>query len=112
MNKILQKIEWRLRRVNLKFTLLDLYLHDGDACIGFSFCEIAKDYTVYSLLAFEFRLPNGADRKVLSISNWDFLFLNSLIWKWVSDADEREMWGSKLSKWDSFWYKTLSKLYR
>ena len=111
MNKILRKIEWRLRRVNLKFTLLDLYLHDGDACIGFNFCEITKDYRAYSLLAFEFRLPNGADRKVLSVSNWDFLFLNIPIWRWVSDADEREMW-TGLNKWDSFWYKILNKLYR
>ena len=111
MSKILQKIEWRLRRVNLKFKLLDLYLHDGDACIGFSFCEITKDYRAYSFLAFEFRLPNGADRKVTSVSNWDFLFLNTPIWEWISDASEREMW-TGLNKWDSFWYKILSKLYR
>lgn len=112
MNRLLQKLEWRLRRVNLKFTLLDLYLHDGDSCIGFTLFEFTKDYRPYALLAIEFRLPNGAERRVTSITNWDFLFSSTPIWKWIGDTDERKLWGSTLTKWEKFWLKTLSKLYK
>ena len=112
ITKLLQKLEWAIHRVNLKFTFLDLYLHDGDDCIGFTLCEFTKDYYTYALLTFEFRLPNGADRKVFTVTNWDFLFLSRPIWKWVSDTDERKLWGSNLSKWEEFWLKNLRKLYR
>lgn len=112
MNKLLQKIQWRIHRVNLKFNLLDLYLHDGDQCIGFSFCEVIKDYRTYSLLAFEFRLPNGAERKRFSITNWDILYLSTPIWSWVSSMDESILWGYTPSNWSHFWYKTFNKLYK
>jgi len=112
MNKLLQKLEWRLHRVNLKFTLLDLYLHDGDGCIGFTFFEFTNDYRPYALLALEFRLPNGAERRITTITNWDFLFLSTPLWKWVRDTDERKLWGSTLTKWELFWLKTLSKLFK
>jgi hypothetical protein len=112
MNKLLQKIAWKTRRWNLKVNLLDIYLHDGDGCWGFTLLEVVKDFRPYSLLSIEFRLPNGAEVKRFTIDNWDFLFLSTPIWKWVSDTDEREMWTGSLNRWDSFWLKTLSKLYK
>lgn len=111
MNKLLRKIEWLLRRLNLKFNLLDIFLHDGDACIGFTLFEFTKDFRPYAFLAFEFRLPNGTNRKVLSITNWDFLFLSTPLWNWVSDVQKRKMW-TGLNRWDNFWYGILNKLYR
>lgn len=112
MNKILRKIEWRLRKVNLKFTMLDLYLHDGDGCLGFTLCEFTNDYRPYALLAFEFRLPNGADRKVTKVTNWDLLFLSTPIWKWVYNVQDRVTWGHRPSAWNLFWLNTLSNLYK
>ena len=72
---LLQKIAWRTRRWNIKFNLLDIFLHDGDGCWGFTFFEIVKDFRPYSLLSIEFRLPNGGNVKEFTIDNWDFLFL-------------------------------------
>lgn len=112
MNKLLIKLERKLRKVNLKFNLLDIFLHDGDACIGFTFIEFINNFQPYALLAFEFRLPNGVDRKILSITNWDFLFLSTPIWKWICNTNRRKLRGLNLSKWEEFWLKTLSKLYR
>jgi hypothetical protein len=111
MNKLLQKIAWKTRKWNLKVNLLDIYLHDGDGCWGFTLLEVVKDFRPYSLLSIEFRLPNGAEFKRLTIDNWDFLFLSAPIWKWVDDTSERELW-SGLNIWDSFWLKILSKLYK
>jgi hypothetical protein len=112
MNKILQKIAWKTRRWNLKINLLDIYLHDGDGCWGFTLFEVVKDFRPYSLLSIEFRLPNGANVKRFVVDNWDFLFLSTPLWKWIEDTDERKLWGSNLTKWEEFWLKNLSKLYR
>lgn len=112
MNKFLQKIEWYTRRWNFKINLLDIYLHDGDGCWGFTLLEFNRDYRPYALLAFEVRFPNGAERMVTQVTNWDFLFLSTPIWKWVSDTDERKLWRSELTKWENFWLNTLSKLYK
>lgn len=112
MNKLLRKVEWNLHRLNLKFTLLDLYLHDGDDCIGFTLCEVNRSFRPYALLSFEFRLPNGAERQVFRVTNWDFLFLSTPIWNWVSNMDEHILWGYKPKMWEGFLFKILSKLYR
>jgi hypothetical protein len=113
MKGILQKIEWKTHRWNLKFNLLDLYLHDGDGCWGFSFCEIVKDYTTYSLLSFEFRLPNGADRKVFQITNWDLFYISKPFWKWFDNESDRVLWGgSKPTGIQGILYKIADKLFK
>lgn len=112
MKKILKKIAWKTRRWNYKVNLLDIFLHDGDGCWGFTLLEVVKDFRPYSLLSIEFRLPNGTEVKRFTIDNWDFLFLSTPLWKWIEDTEERKMWTGGLSKWDSFWLKTLNKLYR
>ena len=109
---LLQKINWKTRRWNLRFNLLNLYLHDGDQCWGFSFCEVIKDYRTYSLLSFEFRLPNGADRKVFDVTNWDFLYLSTPLFDKISDLNENIMWGYNPTRWERFLIKIGDKLYK
>ena len=64
---LLQKISWRTRKWNLKINLLDVFIHDGDGCWGITIFEVVKDFRPYSLFSFEFRLPNGAERKIFQI---------------------------------------------
>ncbi len=59
--KILQKIAWLTRKWNMSIHVLDLQLHDGDNSWGFNFLQIRINYVVYSLLAWECRLSNGAE---------------------------------------------------
>ena len=92
---ILQKISWKTHRWNLKFNLLNIYLRDGDGCWGFSFCEVINKYRPYALLAFEFRLPNGANIKEFTVDNWDLLYLSTPLYDWYSDLSEDILWGSK-----------------
>lgn len=92
---LLRKIGWKARRWNLKFNLLNIYLHDGDGCWGFSLCEVVKEYRPYSLLAIEFRLPNGAERTSVQWTNWDLLYLSTPLYDWYSDLSENILWGSK-----------------
>ena len=113
MNKLLQKIEWKTHRWNLKFNLLDLYLHDGDHCWGFSFCEVIKNHTTYSLISIEFRLPNGAERRVVQVTNWDLFYISTPFWKWFDNESDRVLWGgSKPTGIQGLLYKIADKLYR
>ena len=112
MKTLLQKIAWRTRRWNLKFNLLDVFLHDGDGCWGFSFCEVVKDYTPYALLSIEFRLPNGGNVKEFTIDNWDFLYLSTPLFKWSSDMDERILWGHKPTTLQKIALSITNKLFK
>lgn len=109
---LLQKIAWKTRRWNLKINLLEIYLHDGDECWGFSFCEVIKDYRPYSLLAIEFRLPNGGNVKEFTIDNWDFLFLSTPLFDWLSDLEEGILWGHKPTKFEKLVLNIFSRLFK
>lgn len=113
MNKILRKIEMKTIKWNLKFNLLDIYLHDGDHVWGFSFCEVIKNYTTYSLLSFEFRLPNGAERKVFQITNWDLFYISTPFWKWFDDKSENVLWGGpKPTGIQGILYRIADKIFK
>jgi hypothetical protein len=93
--KILQKIAWLTRRWNLSIRLLDLQLHDGDNSWGFHLLSIRYNYAVYSLLAFECRLPNGAEVKQFAVDHVDILFLRQTLNDWVDDLEENNMWAGR-----------------
>jgi len=109
---LLQKIAWKTRRWNLKINLLDIYLHDGDGCWGFTFFEVVKDFRPYAMLSFECRLPNGGNVKRFTIDNWDFMFLSTPLFDWLSDMEERKLWNSGMSRWESFWFSVLKRFYK
>ena len=112
IRRILQKIEWKLHRVNLKFNLITLYLHDNDGCIGITICGFIKDFTPYSLFAFEFRLPNGAERKIFQVTDWDLLYISTPMYKWYDRMDGNILWaGYKPSKFETFKYNVCKRLY-
>jgi hypothetical protein len=93
--KILQKIAWLTRKWNLSIHVLDLQLHDGDNSWGFNFLQIRINYVVYSLLAFECRLPNGADVKHFVVDHVDILFLRKPLNDWACDLEENNMWSGR-----------------
>jgi hypothetical protein len=109
---LLEKISWQTRKWNLKFNLLDVYIHDGDQCWGFSFCEVIKDYVPYSLLAIEFRLPNGAERTKIQWTNWDILFLSTPIYDWVGDLEESMLWGYKPTRMQRILFNLANRLFK
>jgi hypothetical protein len=109
---LLEKISWQTRKWNLKFNLLDVYIHDGDQCWGFSFCEVIKDYVPYSLLAIEFRLPNGAERARVQWTNWDILFLSTPLYDWMSDLEESMLWGYKPTRTQRILFNLANRLFK
>lgn len=108
---LLQKIGWKTRRWNLKFNLLDVYLHDGDQCWGFSLCEVIKDHRPYSLLSIEFRLPNGAERMNVQWTNWDLFYISTPFYDWYTDTIDNVLWGYKPSFIERIGINIASKLF-
>ena len=109
---LLQKIAWQTRRWNLKINFLDVFIHDGDGCWGFTLFEIVYDYMPYSFLSFEFRLPNGADRKIFQVTNWDLLFLSVPLYNKIKDLNENILWGKKPNLFERLLIKIGNKLYK
>lgn len=109
---LLQKISWRTRRWNIKINLLDIFIHDGNECWGFTFFEIVNNFKPYSFFSFEFRLPNGADRKVFQVTNWDLFFLSTFIYNKFDDLNESILWGHKPTNFEKLLVKIGNKLYK
>lgn len=110
--KLLRKISWKTRRWNLKISLFELALHDNSQCWGFSLLRITNNYNSYSLLEYEFRLPNGAERNTFQITNWDVLFFKTPLIKWYLNIDENLMWGCKPTKIEMIAHSVLSKVFK
>lgn len=111
MRNILQKIEWKARKWNLKFNLLSIYIHDGDGCWGITIGEVIKDFRPYSLFSFEFRLPNGAERTQLQITNWDLFYISTPMYDWLSKIEEDILWGYEPSRIAKIKHNLIKKLF-
>ena len=93
--KILQKIAWLTRTWNLSIRLFDLQLHDGHNSWGFHLLAIRHNHSIYSLLAFECRLPTGGAVKVFAVDHVDILFLRQVLNDWACDLEEDNMWAGR-----------------
>lgn len=112
MSKLLQKIAWKTRKIRLTITFLKIYLHDQQGTWGFNLLSFNHNLREYSLLRYEFRLPNGTDVRRFSVDNWDFLFLNRFLWKEYDRLSDHYMWSKFNPKgWDKFKLNILEKLF-
>ena len=111
IQKYLEKISWLTRRWNIKFQLLNIYVHDHDETWGFNIGSFIIDYHLYSFLSFEFRLPNKTNVKKFVVDHWDFLYLRNFLWNKLEDLEDRKTWVG-LSKTENIQHKFLGKLFR
>jgi len=111
INNVLHKIAWKTRRWNLRINLLNIYLHDGDECWGFSICEVVNQYRSYSLLSFEFRLPNRTTVRRFTVDSFDILFIATPLRKWAIDLDDAIMWGRVPTTFQRVLLKIVEKVF-
>ena len=112
MKKLLEKLYWKTRKLNLKFKFLTLYLNSRYSTWGFSYISITSKGRGYSLLELKFRLPNKTTVKEFSLDEWDILFLNHYLYKKWEKLDDAHMWNSRsLSSFQMFLLTLLDKLY-
>lgn len=112
MKKRLEKLSWKTRRMNIKFYLFNLLLHDHLGGWGFNIFKFSIRFKDYSLLSFEFRLPNKTTVNNFTIDNWDFLFLRNFLFLVYEDLCEKKIWGNDLSLIDRINLSILEKLFR
>lgn len=110
MNSILEKISWYTRKWNFKFRLFDLCLRDEFGSWGFEFFTIQYNFTAYSALAIMVRLPNKTSIPKFTIDDWDFLFLERLLYKRWERLHDADIWNAKLNKFDKLTLKILNKI--
>jgi hypothetical protein len=110
MNSILEKISWCTRKWNFKFRLFDLYLHDEFGSWGFEFFTIQYNFTAYSALAFLVRLPNKTTVQRFTIDDWDFLFIERLLYRWWEKLHDASIWSNNLNRAEKLILKILNKI--
>jgi len=82
MKRVLEKVSWKTRRVNLKFYLFNLDLHDHNGSWGFC------------------------------IDEWDILFIRRVLFLAYEDLCEKKIWGNNLSTIDKINLSILEKLFK
>jgi len=113
MKKILQKISWKTRRINLKIKFLNFYLHDNYGTWGIDLIGIHLNFRNYSLFRFEFRLPNGTDVRKFTVDNWDILFISRFLWKEYDRLSDHYLWSrNDATGWDKIKLNFLEKLFK
>ena len=98
--------------MNLRVRVLDLTIHDSHGTWGFNLLCVTHKFYDYSLLRFEFRLPNCAEVRRVSIDHWDVLFMAKRLWKHYDRLSDSYMWmGIEPRGWDKFKLRVLGKLF-
>ena len=112
MNKILNKISWKMRKHHIRINLFDLYVNDNWDGWGVDVLRIQYGLYSYSLLQLLFLLPNGAERRVVIFSG-DFLFLRTYLLKVHENLLESELWIPRsMSTSDKIKLKVLNFIFK
>lgn len=119
MKKLLEKIAWKTRKWNFGFKLFNLLLHDQQGSWGFKLFTLNLYLKEYSLLAFNFRLPNKTTVRQFAIDEWDVLFLYNYLWKKYDKLSDNVMWRYTrnnswvvTTKWERIQLKIYNKLFK
>jgi len=107
---ILQKINWKLRKVHITILPLVIYVNSNWEGWGFDILNIQYGLSEYSLLKLNWTLPNGADKKLNF--RGDFLFLRTPLFKMLLNLDDRILWSKNVSKLDEFKFWMLNLLFK
>ena len=109
---ILQKINWKVRKINITISLLNIFINTNWEGWGFNLLTIQKNLNDYSLLKLCWQFPNGADKQLKF--EGDFLFLRTYLLKLREDLDDNKLWSTNgLSNLDTFKLTILNmKIYK
>tara|TARA_R110000737_G_scaffold305174_1_gene312696 strand:+ start:105 stop:431 length:327 start_codon:yes stop_codon:yes gene_type:complete len=95
---ILQKINWKARKIKITISLLNIFINTNWEGWGFDLLTIQKNLNEYSLLKLCWQFPNGADKQLKFYG--DFMFLKTPLLKKLEDLLDNKLWG-KLSTLDN-----------
>ena len=112
INKFLEKVSWKLHRINFKVSLFTLGYYGDSSSFNFRIFTVLNKLRESSLLSFSFRLPNKTYVKRFVVDHWDFLFLRHPLYKKYESLIDKELWSVRgITKTEEFTRKVLSKLF-
>lgn len=112
INKFLEKVSWKLHRVNFKISLFSIGYYGDSSAFNFRVFTVLNKLQESSLLAFSFRLPNKTYVKRFVVDHWDFLFLRHSLYKKYDSLIDKELWTRNgITKMDNIKLKVLRKLF-
>ena len=110
INKYLEKISWKTRRVSFKFALGYVTYDAGEFELNLLRIDTGR-FTTYSLFKFECRLPNKTTVKRFTVDNWDLFFLKTPLRKYYLHLVDKELWNRYyLTRWERFALSVLSRI--
>jgi hypothetical protein len=111
MQKFLEKISWKFRRINLCFSPLNIDWSGASSYFSFSIFKIVYNLRSYSLFEIALRLPNKTTIKHFYVYSWDILFLRNYLCKLHEKLSDQNLWNVRgMSSWDKFKLKILDKI--
>lgn len=111
MQRFLEKISWKFRRINITFSPLHIDWSGASSYFSFSIFKIAYNLRAYSLVEVVLLLPNKTTHKHFYVYSWDFLFLRGYLLYLSDSLSDKKVWNrNKLTSWDKFRLKILNKI--
>jgi hypothetical protein len=111
MQRFLEKISWKFRRINIAFSPFYIKWDGGASNFTISIFKIQYSFKSYSLFEIDLMLPNKTNTKYLYISSWDILFFENYLCKLHSELLDKDLWRRRrMSSWDKFRLNILNKI--
>ena len=111
MQRFLEKISWKFRRINIAFSLLYIAWSGGSSYFSLSIFKIVYNLRDYSLFEVVFLFPNKTTQKYFHVYSWDFLFLRGYLRMLAEVLSDKNVWNrNKMTRWDKFKLKVLNKI--
>ena len=103
LNNYLSKLDFKMRKLDLQFSILGICLRSHKKFWGLSAIKISFGTgKTYSLLEFIFSLPDQTTSNKFSIHSIDLLFLKTPIRNFLENHHEKKLWSLKKTRWDKF----------
>ncbi len=106
--KMLQRINKKMRNIQVAVSPLVLYVNHPFYGYGFSLMTVEYNMETHSMLMLTAMLPNRAGVKIGIC--WDFLYLKNYINEKVNDISEEMLWNKKSVKWHHRLFYRLFKM--
>lgn len=111
MQRFLEKISWKFRRINIAFSLLHIDWSGGSSYFSFSIGKIVYNLRAYSLFDIDLLLPNKTTQKYFRVYSWDFFYIRGYLGMLAESLSDKNVWNrNKMTRWDKFRLKVLNKV--
>jgi hypothetical protein len=111
MQRFLEKISWKFRRINIAFSTFYINWSGGGSYFTLALWKIDFNLKTYCLFEVTFMLPNKTNTKYFYVNSWDILFLKNYLHKLHTELLDKDLWNRRrMSTWDKFRLNILDRI--